>query len=243
MLFFILLNICCYAQPPVDSRKAQLQINKEVQVLEKLVLGDFSKIPIAENLQLDSTKDWIAENWITTQFNAYKNTVLEYPFKIRFNDSIFSSPIQRKKVVTSHFGWRRGSAHKGIDIDLITGDKVLAMLDGKVRYVKWHYGHGNVVVIRHFNGLETVYAHLSKQLVQVNDTVSQGQIIGKGGISGNARGSHLHLEVRFQGTCLNPEYFFDFSKKNRIRAQELWVNKKWSQAYTQNSRRMENIHI
>ena len=235
--------VCNYAQEYGDFKKSQLQIDKEVALLEQFVIGEFSRIPIEIAPKITPEKDWISENWVTTRFNPYENKVLEYPFKISFNDSVFASPIYRKKVVTSHFGWRKGSAHKGIDVDLITGDKVLAMLGGKVRYVKYHYGHGNVVVVRNYNGLEIVYAHLSKQLVQVNDSVTQGQIIGKGGVSGNARGSHLHLEVRFQGTCLNPEYFFDFGEKNKIRSQEIWVNKKWSQAYTQNSRRTEDIYI
>lgn len=241
-MLFLLFTLFSYAQNSNDFKGKQLQIDKEVQLLEQLVIGEFSKTPV-EVPVIVPKKDWIAENWNTNRFNPYENTILKYPFKISFNDTVFASPIRRRKVVTSHFGWRRGSAHKGIDIDLYTGDKVLAMLAGKVRYVKWHYGHGNVVVIRHYNGLETVYAHLSKQIVQVNDSVVQGQVIGKGGVSGNARGSHLHLEVRHQGACLNPEYFFDFGVENKIRAEEIWVNKKWSQAYTQNSRRTADIHV
>lgn len=232
-----------FAQNDGYIASKMIQANKEIEILEKVVVGEFSKTPIVIAPVVIPEKDYIAENWITTRFNPYENTLLEYPFKLTFKDSVFASPILRKKVVTSHFGWRRGRAHKGIDIDLYTGDKVLAMMGGKVRYVKWHYGHGNIVVIRHYNGLETVYAHLSKQLVQVNDSVKKGQIIGKGGISGNARGSHLHLEVRFQGTCINPEYLFDFGPENKIRASEIWVNKKWSQAYTQNSRRQADIYI
>ena len=234
-----------YAQNCADYKKEYLLIDKNVALLKTVVIGDFPKTPIiiAPVEVSVPKKDWIAENWITTRFNPYKDTVLHYPFKIHFNDTVFASPIVRKKVVTSHFGWRWGAAHKGIDIDLYTGDKVLAMLDGKVRYVKYHSSHGNVVVIRHYNGLETVYAHLSKQLVQVNDSVKKGQIIGKGGVSGNSRGSHLHLEVRFQGTCLNPEYFFEFTEENKIRATEMWVNKKWSEAYTQSSRRIADIQI
>lgn len=239
------VSINNYGQNYYDVKKSQEQINKEVALLEKFVIGDFSKTPIKiiPKTPAIPKKDWMADHWVTTRFNPYENTIVKFPFKINFKDTVFSSPILRKKVVTSHFGWRRGAAHKGIDVDLVTGDKVLALLDGKVRYVKWHYGHGNVVVIRHYNGLETVYAHLSKQLVQVNDSVKKGQVIGKGGVTGNARGSHLHLEVRFQGTCVNPEYFFDFGDTNKIRAKEIWVPKKWSEAYTQNSWKTSEMHI
>ena len=241
LLFIVIPTQNTYAQHYNAVKKSQVQIDKEVALLEQFVIGDFSRVPI--EIIPTPKKDWIAENWVTNSFNPYQDTVLEFPFRVSFSDTTFASPIYRKKVVTSHFGWRKGSAHKGIDIDLITGDKVFAMLGGKVRYVKYHYGHENVVVIRHYNGLETFYAHLSKQLVKVNDSVVQGQVIGKGGVSGNARGSHLHLEVRFQGTCLNPEYFFAFGEENTIRSEEIWVNRKWSQAYTQNARRTAEIHV
>jgi len=188
-------------------------------------------------------KDWIAENWDTTVFNPYKNVKKQYPLQISFEDSTYASPIPRPKVITSRYGWRNRKPHNGIDIDLVTGDDVMAMFDGVVRYVDRHSGHGNTVIIRHFNGLETVYAHLSKQSVKVNDTVQKGQIIGKGGATGNARGSHLHLEVTFQGIPIHPEYLFDFSDENTIRNHEIWVTKKWTAAYRHNSKRKSTIRI
>ena len=176
---------------------------------------------ILQNIQNTeaSKKDWIAENWNTKVFNPYKKLAKEYPLQIKFDDSTYASPIPRKKVITSRYGWRNRRAHNGIDIDLITGDRVMSMFDGVVRYVNYHSGHGKTVVVRHFNGIETVYAHLSKYLVKVNDTVQKGQVIGAGGTSGNARGSHLHLEVLFQGIPIHPEYVFDFSNEdNSVRS-------------------------
>ncbi|KAB8153441.1 peptidoglycan DD-metalloendopeptidase family protein [Kordia sp. TARA_039_SRF] len=190
------------------------------------------------------TKDWIAENWNTKVFNPYKKIRKEYPLQLTFEDSTYASPIPRKKVITSRYGWRNRRAHNGIDIDLITGDAVMTMFDGVVRYVNYHSGHGKTVVVRHFNGLETVYAHLSKQLVKVNDTVQKGQIIGKGGTTGNARGSHLHLEVLFQGIPIHPEYVFDFSnEENKVRNNEIWVTRRWTTAYRHNSKRKSNIEL
>ena len=116
--------------------------------------------------------------------NPFKDVKVEYPFKITFKDSTFASPVKRRKVVTSRYGWRWGKPHRGIDIDLITGDKVMAMFDGKVRYVKYVLGHGQTVVIRHDNGLETIYSHLSRQLVKPNQIVKKGEVIGKGGRTG-----------------------------------------------------------
>jgi len=167
-------------------------------------------------------------NWSNTVFNPYWRFKQEFPFEITFKDSTFSSPVEHKMVITSRYGWRRGRAHQGIDIDLRTGDNVKTLLDGKVRYARYHRGHGKVIVIRHDNGLETVYAHLSKYSVKENDIVKKGQIIGKGGVSGNARGSHLHLEVRYKGKSIHPEYFFDFDNETIIRSKDIVITKKWA---------------
>ena len=177
-----------------------------------------------------------SEYWDTKVYNPYKDAVIKYPIQIKFEDSIYSSPVLRDMVVTSRYGWRWGRAHKGIDIDLITGDEVVSVLDGIVRFASYNRGHGKTVVVRHFNGLETTYAHLSKYAVKVNDTVRKGQILGKGGATGNARGSHLHLVVRYQGIAINPEYLFDFNNTLKIRSDELWVTRKWTSPYYHSSR-------
>lgn len=192
----------------------------------------------------DSIKEIIMKDrWTNTTFNPYKKLVPKYPFKITFEDSTYASPIRRNKVVTSRYGWRNGRPHRGIDIDLVTGDKVMAMFDGKVRYVKYVMGHGQTVVIRHSNGLETIYSHLSRQLVKPNQLVKRGQIIGKGGRTGNARGSHLHLVISYKGVFMNPEYFFEFNEENRIRNNEIWVTKKWSTPYMHSSKRQTKIEL
>ena len=165
--------------------------------------------------------------WDTEKFNPFPQANFKTPFQIVFSDSTYASPIDRKKVVTSRYGWRWGRAHHGIDIDLISGDSVRAIFKGKVRYVGYHGGHGRAVIVRHENGLETVYAHLSKQLVKVNDSVSKGMVIGKGGTSGKVTGSHLHLEVLYKGQSINPEYLFEFNEENRIKEQEVWVTQRW----------------
>jgi murein DD-endopeptidase MepM/ murein hydrolase activator NlpD len=149
--------------------------------------------------------------------------------------------VARKKVVTSRYGWRKGRPHKGIDIDLITGDSVMAMLGGVVRFARYSSGHGKTVVIRHYNGLETGYMHLSKYAVKVNDTIQKGQVIGLGGTTGNARGSHLHLTVSYKGNYINPEYVFDFRKDNRIRNQNVWVTKHWVTASLHTSKKQSNL--
>ena len=102
--------------------------------------------------------------------------------------------------------------HKGTDIDLNRGDKVKAAFSGKVRVAKRQGGFGNVVILMHPNGLETVYAHLSRLKVKTGDVVLSGQVIGLGGSTGHSSGSHLHFEVRYQGHPLNPATFISFSE-------------------------------
>lgn len=185
----------------------------------------------------------MTEHWDSTIFNPYKEYKQTFPFEIKFTDSVFTSPIDRKKVVTSRYGWRNRRAHKGIDIDLITGDDVMTIFDGKVRAVKTFPGLGKTVVVRHYNGLETVYAHLSKQVVKVNDIVTKGTVIGKGGNTGNSRGSHLHLIATYKGVFINPEYLFDFGEDNLVRNQNIWVTRRWATPYLHSSRRQSNILV
>ncbi|MGZ3899663.1 MAG: peptidoglycan DD-metalloendopeptidase family protein [Bacteroidia bacterium] len=133
------------------------------------------------------------------------NLVLESDFM-----GYYFSPF--KGVITSNYGFRDGRLHKGIDIDLEKGDKVSAAFDGKVRFAKKQGGFGNVVILMHPNGLETVYAHLSKIKVKEGDVVLSGQTIGLGGNTGHSYGSHLHFELRFKGHALNPAGFISFTE-------------------------------
>jgi murein DD-endopeptidase MepM/ murein hydrolase activator NlpD len=117
-------------------------------------------------------------------------------------------------VVTSRYGYRSGRHHSGIDLDLDIGDTVRAAWSGKVRYAKYNDGgFGNLVIIRHFNGLETFYAHLSKFLVVPDQEVKAGDVIGLGGNTGRSFGPHLHFEVRFYDAAMNPEEIIDFNSK------------------------------
>jgi murein DD-endopeptidase MepM/ murein hydrolase activator NlpD len=117
-----------------------------------------------------------------------------------------------KGPITSGYGWRRRRAHWGTDINLETGDTVVAAFEGKVRIAKMNKGYGNVVIIRHKNGLETVYAHLSKLLVQPDQDVKSGEIIGLGGNTGHSYGSHLHFEMRYLGKSIDTEDLVDYDK-------------------------------
>lgn len=120
-----------------------------------------------------------------------------------------------KHKVTSPYGWRRRRMHKGVDFRLKVGDSIRAAWDGRVRIRKnegRRKGYGMYYVIRHPNGLETVYGHLSKHIVQAGDTVKAGQVIGLGGNTGRSSGPHLHLEFRFMGIALDPAELIDLKK-------------------------------
>jgi hypothetical protein len=127
--------------------------------------------------------------------------------------------------VTSNFGSRKRRFHYGIDIDLETGDQVSAAFDGKVRIAKKSKSYGNVVVIRHSNGLETYYAHLSKINVVIGQEVFAGDVIGLGGNTGRSRGSHLHFEVRYLGQPINPNEIISF-KENKLVSDTFCISRK-----------------
>lgn len=115
--------------------------------------------------------------------------------------------------VISEFGWRGRRVHTGIDIKLNRGDSVHSAFAGVVRVSRYFSGYGNIVVVRHYNGIETVYAHLSKRLVRVNDTVKCGEVLGLGGRTGRATCDHLHFETRYNEQPFNPRLLIDFDAK------------------------------
>lgn len=126
--------------------------------------------------------------------------------------------------VTSPFGPRWGKMHKGVDINLNTGDQVHSAFAGKVRYARYNQGgYGNLVVVRHFNGLETYYAHLSKIDVQSGQLVKAGAVLGKGGSTGHSTGPHLHFEVRYFDNAIDPQLIFNF-KYQKLKTTTLLIH-------------------
>ena len=147
-------------------------------------------------------------SWNNDLVNAYGNVALPDTFRIDMRG--FSMPTP-SRVITSRFGPRWGRMHKGLDIKVYIGDTICAAFEGRVRVVKYERrGYGNYIVVRHNNGLETIYGHLSKQLVHEDQYVRAGEPIGLGGNTGRSTGSHLHFETRLLGQAINPELLFNF---------------------------------
>lgn len=140
--------------------------------------------------------------------------ILPQNFKVDLRG--FAMPTPSRKI-TSNYGPRGGRMHRGIDVKVYTGDTIYAAFDGKARVVKYNAGGwGYYVLLRHPNGLETLYGHLSKQLVKENQIVRAGQPIGLGGNTGRSSGSHLHFETRLLGQTINPAFMFDFEKQDVV---------------------------
>ncbi len=160
--------------------------------------------------------------WSNKSVHNYGSTV-QVPDTFRIDLTGFCMPTTHTKI-TSKCGprWRR--MHNGLDIKVYIGDTIRAAFDGKVRMVAYErYGYGKYVVIRHDNGLETIYGHLSAQIVKEDEYVKAGDPIGLGGNTGRSTGSHLHFETRFLGQVINPEFMFDFPKQDIVSDSYLFV--------------------
>lgn len=155
-----------------------------------------------------------------------EDTILLLTLTDSTNHCNYSPPIVNP-IITSNFGWRNGRTHAGIDLDLEVWDPVYAVFDGMVRVAIKHSGYGRVVIIRHHNGLETLYAHLHRFKVKAGDIVEAGQLIGLGGSSGHSSGSHLHFEVRFKGKSINPRSIISFKENNLISNQMELIKQKY----------------
>ena len=170
--------------------------------------------------------DSVYQNWNTSDVKYREEDIkpigdsIEIVLQDTLNLMYFVRPVPGN--ITSHYGYRRYRFHSGTDIDLITGDSVRAAFDGMVRFTNYEGGYGNVVVLRHGNGLETFYAHLSKILVDSNTLVKAGEIIGLGGNTGRSSGSHLHFEVQYLGKAFNSESIIDF-EKGRVIADTVYI--------------------
>ena len=186
-----------------DGFKLKLDISILEEAINERGVIDVNAIP---------SEDLYGGVWENNRLNVYGSKI-DSPSEYEVDLSNFTMPVVGR--VTSNFG-RRGSRryHYGVDIKAQTGDTIFAAFDGKIRVKQYdRRGYGYFVVIRHINGLETVYGHLSKFLVTENDFVMSGDPIGLAGNTGRSFGSHLHLETRFLGKPIDPNFIIDFDNQ------------------------------
>ena len=188
-------------QAPIDRKLKSV----DSLALQKQIRAEQSEYPALS----------LYPNWNNQYVHAYgKDAIIPDSYTIDLTGFHMPTPSTR---ITSPFGprWRR--MHNGLDIKVNIGDTIVAAFDGKVRIVKYERrGYGKYVVIRHDNGLETVYGHLSKQIVEINQLVKAGEPIALGGNTGRSTGSHLHFETRFLGIPIDPALMFDFEKQDVV---------------------------
>lgn len=179
--------------------------------------------------EMEPELDIYTEGWNSKAVNPFRNS--EVPDKAVIDVTGYHMPVPGR--VTSPYGYRAkfGRMHKGIDLQIRSNDTIYAAFDGKVRLTAYEAkGYGNYVIIRHPNGLETVYGHLNKHLVKADQTVRAGQPIALGGSTGRSTGPHLHFETRFMGYAINPAGIFDFNNQTTHTDTYAFSKKTYQQA-------------
>ena len=181
---------------------------KQTQVKDKIKVEESQFY--AKSLYGGEFADVYTKNWDNERINPYDGAVPGH-FNIDMRDYV--NPV-KTRMITSHFGYRAafGRNHYGVDLKASVGDTIYASFNGKVRLVKFdRSGYGFYIMIRHTNGVETLYAHLSKMLVKPNQIVRGGEPIALSGNTGRSAGPHLHYEIRYMGVAMNPEKLVDFT--------------------------------
>ena len=221
-ILFTATCLCSLGLSAQDLIARQAPVDVKLRSVDSLALKNIIKAEQSEDPSID-----IFQSWNNEFVNAYANAVI--PDTYTFDLTGFCMPTPNTKI-NDVFGYRprRRRAHYGLDIKVNVGDTIRSAFDGKVRIVKnqGRRGYGKYIVIRHDNGLETVYGHLSKQMVQEDQLVRAGDVIGLGGNTGRSTGSHLHFETRFLGVAINPAFMFDFEKQDVVADSYTHVFKK-----------------
>ena len=190
----------------------RVNLNKGIAVEGLASIDELFHKELLEYESLIFPADEIYGSWDTIWVNPSRSKDIAYPDSFYVDCTSFIFPFDHQIKITSQFGIRNRRMHNGIDLKLQIGDTVRTAFSGKVRIKGYERrGFGYYLVLRHPNGLETIYGHLSGFLVSENEIVKAGQPIGLGGNTGRSTGSHLHFETRFLGQALNPSHIIDFT--------------------------------
>lgn len=204
----------CSAQnlQSVKNKAHEKYLAKQEKIQNQIRLDDAQKYASSLYNEVEPEPDIYTEGWGSDKVNPYNESAVPNTRVIQIRN--YEMPLKNIKV-TSHYGYRPKFKrnHKGVDFGCPMGDTVRAAFSGRVRLTKFERGgFGFYVIVRHDNGLETVYGHLSRFLVQPDQFVKKGQPIALSGNTGRSTGPHLHFETRFMGYALNPEAIFDFER-------------------------------
>lgn len=219
-LFFSIFSFAQETPPTINPINETFDIDSLLNEVEELEVDS-----------LRTTDETIYKNiWNSTQIRYPANTLPDKRDTVvicinGLNDNSYVHPYKGK--VISKYGPRRGRMHTGIDIKLNSGDTVLCAFDGRVRLAKRFNGYGNLVLVRHNNGLETIYGHLKSIKVKVNDTIKAGDLIGLGGRTGRATCDHLHFETRLFGEPFNSDKYIDFENYSLRTDKIYYANKRF----------------
>lgn len=222
---YALLFIVAAGVQAQDAASEPVILHRSMEIVEAverhdMLLNEANIIP----------SDDMYPTWTNTV--VHYNSTLPDSFRIDLRNYVMPTPSTK---ITDIFGYRpnRRRVHQGLDIKVQTGDTIYAAFDGKVRITSYQRrGYGYYVVIRHNNGIETLYAHLSKRLVDANQNVKAGDPIGLGGNTGRSSGAHLHFETILMGKSLDPALMFDF--KNQKMTGDSYMYRKPGTKYVEN---------
>ena len=195
------------------SKKHSDLLAKQSRVKDQIQVKEAQKYAADLYEECEPEPDIYTEGWDSDLVNCYKDA--NVPNTKVLDVRHYVMPI-KGNYVTSHYGYRPqfGRTHKGVDLRSAIGDTVYSAFSGRVRLTRFDRGgYGFYVIVRHENGLETIYGHLSRFLVKPDQYVKAGQPIALSGNTGRSTGPHLHFETRFMGYAINPEAIFDFGNR------------------------------
>ncbi|MBR3451996.1 MAG: peptidoglycan DD-metalloendopeptidase family protein [Muribaculaceae bacterium] len=214
------ITLCAFGSTAQNLRSASNYskmhnnlLAKQNRVKDQIRVQEAQKYAADLYEECEPEPDIYTEGWDSNLVNCYKDA--NVPNTKVLDVRHYVMPI-KGNYVTSHYGYRPqfGRTHKGIDLRAAIGDTVYSAFSGRVRLTRFERGgYGFYVIVRHENGLETVYGHLSRFLVKPDQYVKAGQPIALSGNTGRSTGPHLHFETRFMGYAINPEAIFDFANR------------------------------
>ena len=194
-----------------ENRMIEAKLRNKLQGIEETLLemqDMLQKKGIKKELSIGG--EFIPAERLSLSYVEYIKKDIDDLFNTMLSTPV-GTPLKGK--INSNFGYRKdpfkrkAGFHSGIDIDANYGQKIVATADGKVTKASWHSSYGKTVVIKHENGYETLFGHLSNISVKEDDTVKVGDVIGKAGSTGTSTGTHLHYEVVKDGKRVNPKNF------------------------------------